>query len=408
MLKARLRSRGGDAVRRRAAGDRDRPRADDQSAPAAARRGLARPVAAGRRRRLRSLAEPDRRGATTIVLVEQDLNARAQRRRPRRSACWRARIVLEGAAAELTREQVTEPISACGAASGGRRDLFWVNQSPGCCSAAITRCSPAACRFMFGVMRIINLAHGSLAVLAAYLLWSRRAASTSRRSWRLLAVLPVMALVGWALQRLVLERSLRGAAGAAAEHLRTGDRDRQPAVRGLRRRHALARALYRRSRLRQLADHRRHRSSASSRADLGGGVALLGGCSCSSSARRSAAPSAPPRRIPTPPSWSASMRGASTRGPPRSPWRRSRSPAACSWRCARPSIPIPDPTQLIFAFEAVGDRRRRLALGHAGRRHRARRRADDRRADQSRRASSSPATSSCSCCSRAAWSTCAG
>ena len=42
----------GDALRRRAAGDRDRPRADLQSAPAAARRGLARARAAGRRRRL--------------------------------------------------------------------------------------------------------------------------------------------------------------------------------------------------------------------------------------------------------------------------------------------------------------------------------------------------------------------
>ena len=37
--------------------------------------------------------------------------------------------------------------------------------------------------FMFSVMRIINLAHGSLAVLAAYALWlARRAVPASRRS----------------------------------------------------------------------------------------------------------------------------------------------------------------------------------------------------------------------------------
>lgn len=31
--------------------------------------------------------------------------------------------------------------------------------------------------FMFGIMKIINLAHGSLAILAAFMLW------TSQRGW---------------------------------------------------------------------------------------------------------------------------------------------------------------------------------------------------------------------------------
>jgi branched-chain amino acid transport system permease protein len=66
--------------------------------------------------------------------------------------------------------------------------------------------------FMFGVMRIINLAHGSLSVVAAYLVW------TVAEGWgispfiALVAVLPVMALAGWLLQRTVLERSLRSGA----------------------------------------------------------------------------------------------------------------------------------------------------------------------------------------------------
>jgi branched-chain amino acid transport system permease protein len=65
---------------------------------------------------------------------------------------------------------------------------------------------------MFGVMRVINLAHGSLSVLAAYLVW------TVAEGWgispfiALAAVLPIMALVGWLLQRTVLERSLRSGA----------------------------------------------------------------------------------------------------------------------------------------------------------------------------------------------------
>ncbi len=63
--------------------------------------------------------------------------------------------------------------------------------------------------FMYGVMRIINLAHGSLVVLAGYLVWSLADRLTISPFLALLAIVPVMALVGWLLQRTVLERSLR-------------------------------------------------------------------------------------------------------------------------------------------------------------------------------------------------------
>lgn len=66
----------------------------------------------------------------------------------------------------------------------------------------------AGLSFMFGVMRLVNLAHGALAVLAAYgalilvqtLGWSPLVA--------LVVVVPVMALLGFVLQRLVLQRTL--------------------------------------------------------------------------------------------------------------------------------------------------------------------------------------------------------
>lgn len=64
--------------------------------------------------------------------------------------------------------------------------------------------------FMFSVMRIINLAHGSLAVAAAYALWVLAAKFAISPFAGLLIVLPVMAAVGWLLQRFVLERSARG------------------------------------------------------------------------------------------------------------------------------------------------------------------------------------------------------
>jgi branched-chain amino acid transport system permease protein len=66
--------------------------------------------------------------------------------------------------------------------------------------------------FMYGVMRVINLAHGSLAVLAGYLVFSLTAQLNISPFLALIAVLPVMAAAGWILQRAVLERSLRSGA----------------------------------------------------------------------------------------------------------------------------------------------------------------------------------------------------
>ena len=62
---------------------------------------------------------------------------------------------------------------------------------------------------MFGVMRIINLAHGDLAVLGAYLIMVVLDHANVSPFLALLPVLPVMLLVGWVLQRTLLERSLR-------------------------------------------------------------------------------------------------------------------------------------------------------------------------------------------------------
>jgi branched-chain amino acid transport system permease protein len=64
--------------------------------------------------------------------------------------------------------------------------------------------------FMFGVMGIINLAHGSLAVFAAYMLYVLADRFSVSPFLGLVAVVPVMALIGAGLQRTVLERSARG------------------------------------------------------------------------------------------------------------------------------------------------------------------------------------------------------
>jgi len=64
--------------------------------------------------------------------------------------------------------------------------------------------------FMFGVMRIINLAHGDIAVIGSYLVWVVATRAHVSPFVALVAVLPVMLVVGYALHVALIGRSLRG------------------------------------------------------------------------------------------------------------------------------------------------------------------------------------------------------
>ncbi|RDL45454.1 branched-chain amino acid ABC transporter permease [Marinomonas piezotolerans] len=64
--------------------------------------------------------------------------------------------------------------------------------------------------FMFQVMRIINLAHGSLAILSAYLVWEITDALALSPFISVLMILPIMAIIGLLLQRVILERTTKG------------------------------------------------------------------------------------------------------------------------------------------------------------------------------------------------------
>ncbi len=62
---------------------------------------------------------------------------------------------------------------------------------------------------LFGVMRVVNLAHGDLMILAGYLA-VLTLQLTGLSTWAsLLVVVPVMALVGYVVQRVLLERALK-------------------------------------------------------------------------------------------------------------------------------------------------------------------------------------------------------
>jgi branched-chain amino acid transport system permease protein len=61
---------------------------------------------------------------------------------------------------------------------------------------------------MFGVMRIVNLAHGDLAVIAAFLAFSFMSFAGVNALIAAAVVVPLMAVLGYALQRGLLQRSL--------------------------------------------------------------------------------------------------------------------------------------------------------------------------------------------------------
>ncbi|MEB0113679.1 branched-chain amino acid ABC transporter permease [Variovorax sp. RTB1] len=91
--------------------------------------------------------------------------------------------------------------------------MIWLNQiTQGLMLGGYYAVLACGLSFMFGVMRIINLAHGSLAVLSAYMLYFLADRFEIHPLLGLLAVVPVMALLGWVLHRLVLERSARAGA----------------------------------------------------------------------------------------------------------------------------------------------------------------------------------------------------
>lgn len=65
---------------------------------------------------------------------------------------------------------------------------------------------------MFGVMNVINLAHGDLAILAGYIAVGVIAVTHLPALWSFLLVVPIFALIGYLIQRTLLQASLeRGA-----------------------------------------------------------------------------------------------------------------------------------------------------------------------------------------------------
>jgi branched-chain amino acid transport system permease protein len=88
--------------------------------------------------------------------------------------------------------------------------MIWVNQIlQGILLGGYYALLACGLSLMFGVMRIINLAHGDLAVLAAFLVWLLVEQGGMPLLPALFVVLAAMAVLGALMQRTMLERSLR-------------------------------------------------------------------------------------------------------------------------------------------------------------------------------------------------------
>jgi branched-chain amino acid transport system permease protein len=88
--------------------------------------------------------------------------------------------------------------------------MIWVNQIiQGVLLGGYYALIACGLSFMFSVMGIINIAHGSFAILAAFGLFVLADRFGVSPFLGLVVVVPVMAAVGWALQGAVLERSAR-------------------------------------------------------------------------------------------------------------------------------------------------------------------------------------------------------
>jgi len=61
---------------------------------------------------------------------------------------------------------------------------------------------------MFGVMKVINLAHGDLAVVAAYIALGVVTITHVPAAWSFVVVVPIFAAIGYVLQRTLLQASL--------------------------------------------------------------------------------------------------------------------------------------------------------------------------------------------------------
>jgi branched-chain amino acid transport system permease protein len=87
--------------------------------------------------------------------------------------------------------------------------MHWVNIIvQGALTGGLYALFAAGLSLIFGVMRLVNIAHGDLIVLAAYIALMVTSAFAINPLMSIIIVAPLMAAIGYALQRILLNRTL--------------------------------------------------------------------------------------------------------------------------------------------------------------------------------------------------------
>ncbi len=182
----------------------------------------------------------------TVLLVEQDVS-QALRVASHLQCLLEGRTTLEGKPSEVTPEQVeaayfglrTAPGRAApggwgkgslprgvrgdgsprekqrGGSGGGRPPrgdgavMVWVNDIiQGILIGGLYALFACGLSLMFGVMKVVNLAHGDLAVIGGYIAVGVIAVTHIPVLWSFVIVVPLMAVLGYVLQRTVIQAAL--------------------------------------------------------------------------------------------------------------------------------------------------------------------------------------------------------
>jgi len=87
--------------------------------------------------------------------------------------------------------------------------MVWVNDIiQGVLTGGLYALFACGLSLMFGVMKVVNLAHGDLAVIGGYIALGVITVTHIPALWSFLIVVPIMAVIGYALQRTLIQAAL--------------------------------------------------------------------------------------------------------------------------------------------------------------------------------------------------------
>ena len=140
-------------------------------------------------------------GGMSAILVEQDVT-RALGAASHFICMQEGRVSLEGAPKAFIRDQIS-------AAYFGTWVMDWLNAiEQGILVGGIYAMFAARLSLIFGVMRLVNIAHGDLIILGSYVAWAIVHVTGLHPLASLIVVVTIMAAFGYALQRRILNRPL--------------------------------------------------------------------------------------------------------------------------------------------------------------------------------------------------------